>query len=195
MSSRFREFMARHPIQIRLREEDAAPVSGAAPPAPGNPDSPTDKHHFDALKFQLDIDDADFDAGLEGGVQQLWPSKEFTKARWNMEVAGMIPAMVKKRPDGNYDVTFMLDVKKKAQPKSMFYPDQKGMVKNTFDGDQQAGGVHEILSAEELQGMMTPAFRAGGAPGGAGGPGGAPPPGGSPSPMGGPGGPPPMGGM
>lgn len=201
MSRRFRDFVRSHPFHVSLREDEAAPSMGGAPGAPPNPDSngggggTTDKHHFSALKYQLDMGDGDFLAGLEDGVQSLYPPAEFAKQRWGMEIGGMVPAYVKKREDGNYDVNFMLDIKKGMQPKSLFYAGQKGQTKDTYDGD--VGGVHEILSQEELIGMMTPMFRGGGQAQPGGGMGGAP--GGGmgapPAPPGGGMGAPPMGGM
>lgn len=167
-------------------------MGGAAPPT--NPDSgTTDKHHFDAMKMQMGIEDEDFDAALEGDVVSLYPPKEFAKSRWNMAIAGMVPAQVKKRPDGNYDVTFMLDTKKTMQPKSMFMPDQSGIKKTTYDAEVMQ--KTEILSPEELQGMMTPAYRGGGQAQVGGGMGGGAPMGGGGMGGGAPMGGPPMGGM
>jgi hypothetical protein len=194
MTRRFRDFVNRRPFCIRLREEgEAAPSMGGAPAAPPSPSSnTTDDHHFDALKMQMNIDDPDFDSALEGDVVSLYPPKEFSQSRWNMAIAGMIPAKVKVRPDGNYDVTFMLDTKKQMTPKAFFMPNQTGTKKTTYDGDDTVE-KKEILSPKELQGMMTPAYRGGGQAQVGGGPGGMGGGGGGAPPMGG-GGPPPGGG-
>lgn len=159
MTARFREFVNAKPFCIKM-EQEAAP-SGVSPTSPSNPDSgKTDKYHFDAMKMQMGIDDDDFDAALEDSVVSLYPPKEFVKSRWNMSIIGMVPAKVSKRSDGNYDVTFMLDTKKSMQPKSFFMPDQTKTKKDAYDS--KVIEKKEILNPEELQGMMTPAYRGGG---------------------------------
>src|SRR6478736_6327166 len=66
MSLTFREFVNRRPFSVKLREEEAAPSMGGAPPSPDNPDTKTNKYHFDSLQRGLGMDQDGIDAALTG---------------------------------------------------------------------------------------------------------------------------------
>lgn len=186
--------MRRHPINISIREDEAAPSMGGAPAAPGNPDSKTNKHHFDSLERGLGMDDEGMTAALEGNSITVWQVPDYS-SKWGYLVSGPVDASVEKRPDGNYSVTYQLKQKKLMEPKSFTLPYKKGERPMYYNGPVNDETV--IVGEEELQDMMVVPFaKVGGAqPGAMGGPGGAPggaPPGGAPPGGAPPGGAPPM---
>lgn len=194
MTLRFREFV--RTTAFRLTEDEAAPAMGSAPSAPTDPQKTNNAHHFDMLKGQLGMEDDDFDNAMETQSVTLWLPQDYSK-KWGFEVAGSTQATVKKRSDGNYDVTFQLKEKKLMLPKSFILPYKKGESPINYEGDVDEKTV--VMTAEELQNAMTTPFQAGnfqppsggmGGPGGGmgapqGGPMGGPPGGGAPPPIGG----------
>lgn len=151
MITRFRQFMKEHPLSCHLREQDGTPALGSAPPSPVNPDNKTNKHHFDALQQQLGIDDDDLTSALEAEPIQVWKVPDYS-AKWGFMVIGPCSAVVKQRPDGNYDVTFQLAEKKLMSPKSFIRPYKQGERPIRFEGE--VTDQTETISAEELQDIM-----------------------------------------
>lgn len=188
MGKSFRQFMATQHFPCNLREDEAAPSVGAAPPSPGDPDNKTNKYHFDMLQQQLGMDDEGLTAALESDPVEVYQVPDYS-SKWGFSVIGPVSAVVQKRPDGNFSITYQLSQKKLMSPKSFILPYKQGQRPIRYEGPVE--DKTEIISAEELQDIMTTAFQNGGAaPAGA--MGGMPPgsPGAPPT-----GGMPPMGGM
>lgn len=164
---------------------------------PSNPDTTTNSQHFDALKGQLGMEDADFDAALSTGSITIWNPQDFS-SKWGFVVSGSLQADVEKRPDGMYNVLFHLKDKKLMMPKAFILPYKDGARPISYQGPIE--DKTEVMTAEELQDAMVSPLEGGGMPAGgdpmAGGMGGAmgAPLGGGASPMGTPAGMPPMGG-
>lgn len=144
------------------------------------------------LKGQLGVDDPDFDTAMEDQSVTIWLPQDYSQ-KWGFEVAGTTQATVKRRPDGNWDVTFQLPEKKTMLPKSFIYPYKKGEEPLNYQGPVEAKTV--VMTQEELENAMSVPFQTGyfqppqggmGGPGGGMGGGAAPP---SPPPSGGAGGP------
>lgn len=187
MRPTFREFVRAHPFAVRLREDEAAPSIGGAPPAPGNPDNTTNAHHFDSLARGLGMDDDDMTSALEGNSITVWQVPNYYH-RWGFLVSGPVDVSIEKRGD-NYELTYQLRAKQRMEPKSFYLPYKQGERPMYYKGTIKDEKV--IVSAEELQDLMTVPYKnmpPGGMGGGMGGMGA--PPGGAP-PMGGMGGPPP----
>lgn len=186
---RFREFVKSKPFTFCLREEDAAPTASA--PMPTNPDTTTNKYHFDKLQDELDIDDDAMKGALEG-PQTLYKIPDYG---WGFRVQPPVQATVKDKGNGTYDVTFLLA---QANKRKMFLPYKQGQRPTYYEGPVENKTV--MMNKEELSDLIVPPYESvpsggmGGPPMGdpMGGGMGAPPPG-----MGGPlsGGIPPMGGM
>ena len=177
--SRFRDFVMSTPF--RLSEAEAAPAFGSDPTTPEKPGS-GNEHHFQMLKGQLGMEDDDFDDAMEKQSLTIWLPQDYSK-RWGFEVAGSTQATVAKRKDGNYDVTFQLGEKKRLLPQSFLYPYKKGERPISYKGP--VGEKTVIMSAEELQDLVSTPFQSGTF---------QPPQGGMGGPMGGGMGGPPMGG-
>ncbi len=180
---RFRHFLKANDFPCKLREDEAAPPmggDGAAPPVPGSGGDTTNKYHFDFLKQNLGIDDDDFDAALEGGIQTLYQVPDYG---WGFRVQPPVQAVIEDKGSGSYQVTFMLSQKKLANPKSFVLPYKSGDQPTYYEGPIEDKTV--TMTREELADAMSKPFADGGAPPMGGGMGGGPPP------MGGP----PMGGM
>lgn len=195
MNRSFRQFMKHQYFPCSIHEQEAAPSIGSAPPTPGNPDNTSNAHHFDAMQQEFGIDDDDMTAALEGEPIQIWKVPDYS-SKWGFVVAGPCSAIVKKRTDGSFDVTFQLSIKKLMNPKSFILPYKEGDRPIRYEGSVSDQTV--TMSAEELQDIMAMPFEQGGAPAGMGGPAmGGMPPAGGPPPMGAPApaGPAPMGGM
>lgn len=198
MQMSFRQFMKGQRFST-LREDEAAPVGGAVPPSPSNPDDKTNAHHFDALQQQLGIGDDEMTAALEGDPIQVWKVPDYS-SKWGFLVIGPVSAIAKKRKDGNFDITFQLKEKQLMEPKSFIRPYGPGMRPLRYEGKVE--DQTETITAEELQDIMAMPLMGGGAPMGMGGGpmggmgAGAPPMmGGAPAGGGAPMGAPPMGGI
>ena len=176
MALTFREFMALNDFNCSLFEQDSAPVSGAAPEAPENPDNKTtNQYHFDFLKRQLGMDDDGLKAALEGGSILVYKVPDYPD--WGFIANGPCTATVKSRSDGNYDITFQLEAKYKNNSQDFFMKDKREdgeIIYNPVPVKDQK----KVVTEKELQDMMAKPY-AGMA--GAG----APPMGGPPGPPGG----------
>ncbi len=168
-------------LSFRSFVEDASPASGS-PSAPDNPKT-TNRYHFDAMKQQLGIDDDDFKAVLESEPIQIWQVPDYS-SKWGFMVTGPVSAIIKRRSDGNYDLTFQLSEKKLLRPRDFILPYEKGERPVRFEG--RIEDKTETVTARELQDMLAAPLAQGGAamPGGPMGGGGMPPMGGPPAPMG-----------
>jgi hypothetical protein len=187
MTFSFRHFMRSQPFNCSLQREEAAPAIGSNPSSPTNPDSKNNDHHFDALQQQLGIGDDEMEAALEGDPIQIWKVPDYS-SQWGFMVIGPCSGIAKKRPDGNYEITFQLAEKKLMSPKSFIYPYSQGEKPMLYDGEVKDQKM--IITPEELQDIMATPFAGGAAP--------PPPMGGAPGmapPAPPAGGMPPMGGM
>lgn len=122
----FREFMASY-----LREVEAAPSMGTAS-TPENPSTNND-NHFSMLKQQLGIDDKAFDAYLQSSSIQVYQCPDYSR-KWGFLVGGPLNATIKKRNDGNYEITYQLSQKKLMSPKSFVRPYKEGESPILYDG-------------------------------------------------------------
>jgi hypothetical protein len=178
MALTFREFMVLNDFNCSLFEQDSAPVSGAAPEAPENPDNKTtNQYHFSSLKRQFGMDDDSLKAALEGNSMPVFQVPDYSY-KWGFLVIGPCTVVVKQRSDGNYDITFQLEDKKLMEPESFIKPYEKGERPIVYQ--DKITDKEEIITFKELQDMMAKPYA-----GMAAGAGAAPPMGGPSGPPGG----------
>lgn len=157
MTRTFRQFIDANDFSCRIFEQDAAPVGGATPAQPENPDAPksTNKYHFDQIQQQFGIGNKELAAALEGGTVPVFKVPDYSD-QWGYLVIGPCSATVASRNDGNYEVTFQLAQKKLLNPMSFIQPYKKGDRPLRFDGQVKDETV--IMTAEELQDIMALPF-------------------------------------
>lgn len=176
----FRRFMKSQTFDISLKEIEAAPAAGMASPPQGS--STTNKHHFDSLERELDIDD--INPAIEGDSLTLYQLPRFD---WPFRVDGPIQVSIEEKSpsdngegNGFYEVTYFLT---KINRRKFVIPYKDGEPVYAYQGEIK--DMTEVITQEELSDAMSAPLEQGG------GAGMAPPMGGDP-PMGGA---PPMPGM
>lgn len=150
----FKEFIKNNNFVCSLLEQDAAPTAGAAPESPANPQT-TNSNHFSFLKRQLGINSKDLDSALEGNSMPIFQVPDYSD-KWGFLVGGTCTAIIKKRSDDNYDVTFQLEDKYLMEPESFIKPYKKGDNPIAYQGKIE--NKTEIVTKDELQDMMAKPF-------------------------------------
>ena len=172
MIGRFRDFMIKQPFVVSIYEDEAAPAMGVDNSPPSDPsNSSNSDNHFDAFKRVGGMGDDDFDAAMDTSNITIYPSLDYAN-KWGFIASGPVNCSLEKRPDGMYDVLFHLNDKKLLDPQSFFFPYKEGQRPIPYKGPVQ--DQKEVMSANELQNLMTKPLEAGGAAAA----GGAPPMGG-----------------
>ena len=176
----FRRFMKSQTFDISLKEIEAAPAAGMASPPQGS--STTNKHHFDSLERELDIDD--IKPALEGSPVTLYQLLRFD---WPFRTESPVEVSVEEKTpsddgegNGFYEVTYFLT---KINKHKFVHPYKDGVPVYAYQGE--ITDRTEVITQEELSNGMVPPLEQGGGAGGM-----APPMGGAPM-----GGAPPMPGM
>lgn len=136
---------------IRLTEEDTAPPTGM-PKSPDNPENKTNKHHFDSLQRHLGIGDDEMTSALEGDALTIWKIPDYS-SKWGFNVSGPVQAELTKRPDGSFDVKYMLQQKKLMEPKAFTRPYKDGNRPFYYEGPIE--DRVERMNAEEIQDAIT----------------------------------------
>ncbi len=174
----FREFIHKYDWHFSLREQEAAPSGGSAPP-PSDPQKKTSEPHVDFLGKELNAQPEDIETAIQSGPLTLYGDIPDYSTKWGFKILPPIHVQIKKVGDDQFEVTF---------PFTQLYAMNRNQFVTYRDGVMYyyRGPVRDekiVMTREEL-------MKAWGKPlegGGGGAPMGAPP--------GGMGGGPPIGGM
>jgi hypothetical protein len=173
----FREFINKHDRRFQLREQEAAPAGGSAPP-PSDPEKKTSEPHLDFLGKELNAQTEDLEAAIQSGPLTLYGKIPDYSGQWGFKILPPIQAGVKKVGDDQFEVTFPF-VQMYAQNRNQFVTFRDGVM-YYYQGPVRNEKV--VMTREELMNAWAEPLAGGG-----GGPMGGPP--------GGMGGAPPIGGM
>lgn len=164
MKRTFREFVRPQLFPRMFREDEAAPATGSGASAPSNPDSKgSSKDHFGALQRQFGIEDGAMKAAIEGDSIELWQCPDYS-ASWGFTVNGPVTASVEQVSENSYKVTFHLKQKKLMSPKDFYVPKGNAKALTYYAGPVE--DKTQVMTQEELAGLMTAPFANTGAAGG-----------------------------